>query len=59
MSSRSAYYRTISALAIMLSMAVPAQAELVVYTAQLIRTMEPALPTATVRQPDPHQGETS
>ena len=47
MSSRSAYYRTISALAIMLSMAVPAQAELVVYTAQLIRTMEPALPTAT------------
>jgi hypothetical protein len=25
----------------------PARAELVVYTAELIRTMEPALPTAT------------
>lgn len=28
-------------------LAVPVRAELVVYTAQLIRTMEPALPTAT------------
>ena len=27
--------------------AAPARAELVVYTAELIRTMEPALPTAT------------
>ena len=32
---------------ILLTLAVPVQAELVVYTAQLIRTMEPALPTAT------------
>ncbi|MEK9624948.1 MAG: amidohydrolase, partial [Halieaceae bacterium] len=30
-----------------LALAVPVRAELVVYTAQLIRTMEPALPTAT------------
>ena len=32
---------------ILLALAVPVRAELVVYTAQLIRTMEPALPTAT------------
>ena len=32
---------------ILLVLAVPVRAELVVYTAQLIRTMEPALPTAT------------
>ena len=32
---------------VLLALAVPVRAELVVYTAQLIRTMEPALPTAT------------
>ena len=32
---------------ILLLQTVPVRAELVVYTAQLIRTMEPALPTAT------------
>ena len=32
---------------IFLALAVPVRAELVVYTAQLIRTMEPALPIAT------------
>ena len=35
------------ALTAMTILAVPVRAELVVYTAQLIRTMEPALPTAT------------
>ncbi|MDG2460887.1 MAG: amidohydrolase family protein [Luminiphilus sp.] len=35
------------ALTMLAFFALPAQAELVVYTAQLIRTMEPALPTAT------------
>ncbi|MGB2191977.1 MAG: amidohydrolase, partial [Luminiphilus sp.] len=31
----------------LLAVVAPARAELLVYTAQLIRTMEPALPTAT------------
>ena len=39
--------RSALAALVWLALAVPVRAELVVYTAQLIRTMEPALPTAT------------
>ena len=39
--------RTVLAALTLLAVVAPARAELVVYTAQLIRTMEPALPTAT------------
>ena len=39
--------RTVLAAVTLLAVIAPARAELVVYTAQLIRTMEPALPTAT------------
>ena len=38
---------TVLAAVTLLAFVAPARAELVVYTAQLIRTMEPALPTAT------------
>ena len=39
--------RTVLAAVTLLALVAPARAELVVYTAQLIRTMEPTLPTAT------------
>jgi len=39
--------RTVLAVVTLLALVAPTRAELVVYTAQLIRTMEPALPTAT------------
>ena len=39
--------RTVLVALTLLAVAAPIRAELVVYTAQLIRTMEPALPTAT------------
>ena len=39
--------RSVLAAVTLLAVVAPARAELVVYTAQLIRTMEPALPTAT------------
>ena len=39
--------RTVLAAVMLLAVVAPTRAELVVYTAQLIRTMEPALPTAT------------
>ena len=39
--------RSLLAAVTLLAVVAPARAELVVYTAQLIRTMEPALPTAT------------
>ena len=39
--------RSVLAAVTLLAVGAPARAELVVYTAELIRTMEPALPTAT------------
>ena len=39
--------RSLLAAVTLLAVVAPARAELVVYTAELIRTMEPALPTAT------------